>query len=126
MGKEVIQTRLEVKGELGMAQLDVLIDTGASASFAKRSAIERLCRITKGLPQRFLLGDNKTRLMTRERTTLDFELEGYWLCDMFLIVDRLPCDLLLGVPTLQRWEIDINFRTKKITIGLTPDKLRLV
>jgi hypothetical protein len=125
MGKEVIQKILKIQGEFGHAEAEAILDTGASISLIKSDMVAKVSRILPALLKKVKLGDGKTTFIVDKAALVAFELGGFWLDDVFFVSDSLPADMIVGIPTLQKWEIDIDFKTKEIKVGLTPDDLYL-
>jgi predicted aspartyl protease len=126
MGKDVIHRKLKIQGELGYAEAEAILDTGASISIIKDNVATKVARVIPWVSRKIKLANDKSFFTVNKISNVLFELEGYLLEDYFFVVDSLPADMILGVPTLQRWEITIDFKTKKVKVGLTPDDLYII
>jgi predicted aspartyl protease len=126
MGRETIQQRIKIQGEFGSGEADAIFDTGASISLIKSGVVSKIARIIPGVTRKVKLADDKSYFVVNKISFVLFELEGYLLEDHFFVTDSIPSDMIIGTPTLQRWEIMIDFKTKKIKVGLTPDDLYLL
>lgn len=126
MGKETISKSLLIKGELGEETQEVLFDTGAPSSLIKTEFAGRMARLIKlARPRPFTLGDGRS-VQATHYTTLQFELDGKFLDDIFCAIDTLPHNIVIGRSAMQRWEMKIDFKTKRIEIGVDPDHMELL
>ena len=115
-----------VTGQLLLAKQDahVLIDSGATHSFASYAFSKKLCR-------------GEERIRKTFRTALPFGdvlLSEYWVCQVLIIIcdrefhvdliiiDLKDFDVILGMDFLGKYNAVINCRQRKVTFTLDGDK----
>jgi hypothetical protein len=112
----LIRKRLEVAGSLGRKDCDVLFDTGASACFVRENVARGLAQILKTPgPLTFSLGD-ETPFTAEYTTDLHVDIKGHSLPHIFLVVPKLPCEVVIGADFLQRWKIKLDPVTEDFII----------
>lgn len=112
----LIRKRLEVGGGLGKRECDVLFDTGAAACFVREDVARELTHPLPALtPLTFALGDEST-LTARYTTDLQVHLDGHWIVHIFLVVPRLPVEVIIGADFLQRWKIGLDPATEEFIV----------
>lgn len=112
----LIRKRLEVAGSVGRRDCEVLFDTGASACFVKEKAAEGLSQVLKApVPLTFTLGD-ETAFTAEYTTDLFVDIKGHFLVHHFLVVPKLPCEIVIGADFLQRWKIKLDPATEEFII----------
>lgn len=104
----IIKKNLWVAGSVGKRKCEVLFDTGVSASFVREKFAKRISNVAKSpKPLTFRIGDEST--ITAEYTTdLHIDIKGHSLAHMFLVVQRLPYEVIIGADFLQRWKIKLD------------------
>ena len=112
----LIRKKLEVAGSVGRRDCDILFDTGASACFVKEDAARELSQILKWpTPLTFTLGD-ETVITAENMTILHVNIKGHLLFHHFLVVPKLPCEVVIGADFLQRWKIKLDPATEEFII----------
>jgi predicted aspartyl protease len=120
----LIRKKLTVAGSLGEEKCQVLFDTGASACFVREDVAKRLSPILKApTPLTFTLGD-ETAFTAEYTTDLQVNIDGHPLTHMFLVVPKLPYEVILGADFLQRWKIKLDPTTEEFIID--EEALRIV
>ncbi|MDH7484691.1 MAG: retropepsin-like aspartic protease [Anaerolineae bacterium] len=120
----LIRKKLALAGSLGREECQVLFDTGASACFVREDVARRLSPILKApVPLSFTLGD-KTTFTAEYTTVLQADIDGHALPHMFLVVPKLPYEVILGADFLQRWKIKLDPATEEFIID--EEALRIV
>jgi len=112
----LIKKELEVAGSLHERVCEVLFDTGASASFVRKNVAEEIAQILK-TPHRlsFKLGDES--VFSAEHTTvLHINIDGHSLPHIFLVVPKLPYEVIIGADFLQRWKIKLDPSTEEFIV----------
>jgi predicted aspartyl protease len=112
----VILKNINVAGSKGERTCEALFDTGASASFVRESALAGIADPQPApSPLKFKLGDK--RLVEASKTVvLRLQIDGYHLYHMFLVVEKLPQELVIGADFLQRWKIKLDPATEQFII----------
>lgn len=121
-----IRKKLEVAGSISKRDCDVLFDTGASACFVKEGVARELAQVLKApFPLTFTLGDES--IITAENATvLHVDIKGHFLFHHFLVVPKLPCEVVIGADFLQRWKIKLDPATEEFIIDEEALKIYLV
>jgi hypothetical protein len=112
----LIRKELRVAGSLGGKDCDVLFDTGASACFVRENVATAVAQILKvPKPLTFTLGD-ETPFAAEWTTDLHVNINGHSLPHIFLVVPKLPCEVIIGADFLQRWKIKLDPATEDFII----------
>ena len=61
-----------------------------------------------------------------ERVTLDFYINDILISDEFLVIPSLSQEVIIGVATLQKWRIKLDFGRAKIDIDPKVENLQLI
>ena len=106
-----------VTGALGSDTVRVLYDTGAGASFVRRSIAENLGTIVRTLlPMTFTMADGRGTLTVDQDVALYIDVDGTPLMCRFFIVDDLAEELLIGADTMQRFKITLDMDNEAVSI----------
>jgi len=112
----LIRKHLDVGGGLGKRECDVLFDIGAAACFIREDVAQQLSSMLPALiPLTFALGDD-TRMTAQHTTDLQVRMDGHWITHMFLVVPRLPVEVVIGADFLQRWKIKLDPATEEFVV----------
>lgn len=124
MGK--IVKRLEVLGDKGKGKVEVLFDSGATESVVQKSFAEKLATVIS-LPKwrRFLLADGKTEIKTNLVANIMITINGITIDSRFYVLEKLGREMVIGAATMQEWDIRLNPKEEKITIGVDPNAIEL-
>ena len=110
----LILEKLLFTGTKKDAEFEALFDTGASISCANPSIAKTLGGI-ENLLHPFELGTaGKEKLFVTQRISLDFMLNKIRMNDTFYLVPDLDNEIIIGVPTMQKWHIKLDPRKGKI------------
>jgi hypothetical protein len=122
----LIKKRLEVAGSVGRRYCDVLFDTGSSACFVREGVAKGIAQILKTPgPLTFTLGD-ETPFTAEYTTDLHVDIKGHSLPHIFLVVPKLPYEVVIGADFLQRWKIKLDPATEEFIIDEEALKIYLV
>jgi hypothetical protein len=122
----LIAKRLQVSGDKGHKRVEVLFDTGASASFVRRDIAESLATILKlPVPEVYTLGDGVGRLRAAETAVLYVLLKGVRVSDNFIVVPRLSDEIIMGANTLQKWRIKLDLENEDVLVDRRVSRLLL-
>jgi len=105
----IIEQSLLFEGSLGSATLVAVFDSGAGLSFINANKAKGLGIIQK-LPHPVKVGQaaENSDIWVTERITLNFILNGLELEDNFYLFPHLVDEVLIGVPTMQKWHIVLD------------------
>jgi predicted aspartyl protease len=114
----LIVKKLRVAGDKGERRLEVLFDTGASASFIRQEAVERIATTLKlPSPEAYTLGDGVGKLRVRETAVLYVYIDGVRISDNFIVAPRLSDSVIIGANTLQKWRVKLDLENEEIIIN---------
>ena len=122
----LIVKRLRVAGDKGGRRLDILFDTGASASFIRRDVAENIATILK-LPsaETYTLGDGVGKLRVNETVVLYIDIGGVRISDNFIVARRLSDQVIIGATTLQKWRVRLDLEKERVIIDKRMSRLLL-
>lgn len=122
----LIIKRLQVVGDKGKRRVQVLFDTGASASFIRRDIAQSLTTILKlPSPEVYTLGDGVGRLRATETAVLYVTIKGIRISDNFIVVPRLSDEIIIGANTLQKWRVKLDLENEDVLIDRRVARLLL-
>lgn len=118
--------RLKVVGDKGEQRLEVLFDTGASASFIRRDVVGGLATTLKlPSPEVYTLADGVGKLRVNETAVLYLYVNGIRISDNFIVAPRLSEPVILGASTLQKWRIKLDLENEAVIIDKRTARLLL-
>jgi predicted aspartyl protease len=122
----LIIKRLRVAGDKGERRLQVLFDTGASASFVRQDAVNKIATTLKlPSPETYTLADGAGKLRVNETAVLYLYINGIRISDNFIVAPRLSDEVILGANTLQKWRIKLDLEHDRIIIDKRMARLLL-
>ena len=123
----IITKKLKLVGSKGEKELEGLFDSGATYSCIERKLAESLAiveRIT--IPLKFETAEKKRSIVAKERVSLDFYLNGYRFSDEFMVIPNLSEEVIIGVSSMQKWRLKLDFENEEVIIDPRVTKLRLL
>lgn len=123
----VIINRIKLSGIKGEKKVDALYDTGASFSFIARKLAAELGNI-EALPNplNFETAREGEKIPVKERTLLDFYIDGIRLSDEFLVPeDELSEEVIIGAATMQKWRLKLDFEHDRVIVDQKVTRLML-
>jgi predicted aspartyl protease len=122
----MIVKRLRVAGDKGERRLEVLFDTGASASFVRQDAVEKIATLLRlPSPEAYTLGDGVGKLRVRETAVLYVYIDGVRISDNFIVAPKLSDPVIIGASTLQKWRVKLDLEHEEIIIDKRMARLLL-
>ena len=122
----VIINRVKLAGSKGEKKIDALYDSGASFSFIDKKLAEELGNIDKlPNPIEFETAKEGDKVQVKERVVLDFYIEGIRLSDEFMIGESLSEALIIGVSTMQKWRLKLDFDQDRVIVDQRVTRLML-
>jgi predicted aspartyl protease len=122
----VIINRVKLAGSKGGKKIDALYDSGASFFFINKKLAEELGNIDKlPNPIEFETAKEGDKVQVKERVVLDFYIEGIRLSDEFMIGESLSEDLIIGVSTMQKWRLKLDFEQDRVIVDQRVTRLML-
>ena len=119
--------QLSLRGNKGAAKVHALFDTGASKSLIRRNIAARIGTIVSGrTPWRFILGDGRKTITTKEMVSGVFTLKGVSVPHTFIVAPRLFEDLVIGTDIMQFWKIRPDPAKEDLVVDKKLIQLKLV
>ncbi len=113
----LIIKRLRVVGDRGERRLQVLFDSGASASFVRQDAVAPIARTLKlPSPETYTLAYEAGKLRVKETTVLYVYGNEIRISDNFIVAPRLAHEVIIGTKTLQKWCIKLDLEPERVII----------
>jgi hypothetical protein len=113
-------------GSKGEKHLNTLFDSGADLSCIHPDCVKDL-EIPVHLGRiRYLSTASIARVIeVKERVGLDFYIDDTLLSDEFLVVPGLSEEAIIGVATLQKWRMKLDFEHDRIIVDPKVARLQL-
>jgi len=122
----LIIKKLRVAGDKGERRLQVLFDTGASASFIRRDAVDKIATTLKlPSPETYILGDGVGKLRVNETVVLYVYIDGIRISDNFIVAPRLADEVIIGANTLQKWRVKLDLENERVVVDKRMARLLL-
>lgn len=122
----LILKKLKITGDKGETRLEVLFDTGASASFIRSDVVNKIATTLKlPSPETYTLADGIGKLRVTETAVLYVYVEGVRISDNFIVSPRLSEPVIIGASTLQKWRVKLDLEEERIIVDKTMTRLLL-
>jgi len=123
----VIEKGIRLVGSKGEKEVFCLFDSGSTYSCIKPELAEKL-GIVELLPEPMEFGTAKEeeKVVAKERISLNFYINGYRFSDEFMLISGLSEEAIIGVATLQKWRMKLDFEHDEVIIDPKVTKLRLL
>jgi predicted aspartyl protease len=113
----IIKIPLRFEGSKGEEVIYTLFDSGATFSCINSENAARLATLEKmRKPLEIATAAKDTYLRIEYAVRLDFYYNDIRLSDEFMVIDNISEDAILGVNTLQKWRIKLDFEHDTIII----------
>jgi predicted aspartyl protease len=123
----IIQIPVLYVGSKGEKPLLTLFDSGAHLSCIDPQFIEELeTPVPLGHIRRLATASIGHYIEVKERVTLDFYIDDILLSDEFLVVPGLSEEAIIGVSTLQKWRMKLDFEHDRVIVDPKLAMLRLM
>lgn len=114
-------------GSKGEKRLSALFDSGADLSCIHPDAIKDLeTPVHMGRVRQLSTASAGHLIEVKERVSLDFLIEDILLSDEFLVIPGLSEEVVIGVATLQKWRMKLDFEHDRVIINPRLCRLQLV
>lgn len=121
----IIKLPIHFKGSKGEKPLYALFDTGSTYSCIREDLAEKIGMLDKLFePRYFGTASESQYLKVESAMRLDFELNEVNLSDEFMVVPRLSEEVIIGVTTMQKWRIKLDFEHD--TVFVDPKVAKLI
>lgn len=122
----VIKLPLPFKGSKGEEKLYALFDTGSTYSCIREDIAEKIGVLDKlPEPMYFNTASESQYMKVESRMGLNFEIDDVNLSDEFMIVPKLSEEVIIGVTTMQKWRIKLDFEHDSVIVDPKVAKLIL-
>lgn len=113
----ILKIPVRFEGTKGEKILYTLFDSGATFSCMHPDFAEEIAEPQKMLtPLEVATASQGTYLKISERITPDFYIDDIRMSDEFMVVPNLSEDAIIGVTTLQKWRIKLDFEHDTVII----------
>lgn len=114
-------------GSKGEKHLNALFDSGADLSFIHPDSIINLeSPVHMGRVRQLSTASAGHLIEVKEAVRLDFMIDDILLSDEFLIVPGLSEEVIIGVSTLQKWRMKLDFEHDRVIVNPRLRRLQLV
>jgi predicted aspartyl protease len=112
-----IKLPLAFKGSKGEKTFYALFDTGSTYSCIREDLAEEMGMPDK-LPEARYFGtaSENQYLKVESGMRLDFEVNEVTLTDEFMVVPQLSEEVIIGVTTMQKWRIKLDFEHDTVIV----------
>lgn len=122
----IIRLSLRFEGSKGEMFLSALFDSGATFSCLKENVARQIETPSKlRTPLELATASEGHYIRISEAMRADFYFEGIRLSDEFMVVPGLSEDAIIGVNTMQKWRIRLDFEHDTVVIDPRVAKLIL-
>jgi predicted aspartyl protease len=113
----ILKIPVRFEGTKGEKILYTLFDSDATFSCMHPDFAEEIAEPQKMLtPLEVATASQGTYLKISERITPDFYIDDIRMSDEFMVVPNLSEDAIIGVTTLQKWRIKLDFEHDTVII----------
>ncbi len=122
----ILKLPITFQGSKDEKKLYSLFDTVSTYSCIRDDIAEKM-GLTDKLPEPKYFGtaSENQYLKVESRMTLNFEINDVQLSDEFMIVPRLSEEVIIGVTTMQKWRIKLDFEHDAVIVDPKVAKLIL-
>ena len=122
----IIRLPLSFIGSKSEEKLYALFDTGSTYSCIREDLAEKMGNLDK-LPESMYFGtaSENQYLKVDCGMRLNFEVNDVTLSDEFMVVPRLSEEAIIGVTTMQKWRIKLDFEHDTVIVDPKVAKLIL-
>jgi hypothetical protein len=113
----IIKLPLNYEGSLGERTLYTLFDSGATFSCINADLVGEIEKPVKlRHPKEVATAAEGHYVKIIQRVALDFYVNDLLLSDEFMVVPNLSEEAILGVTTLQKWRIKLDFEHDTVIV----------
>ena len=123
----IIKLPLFFEGSKGERTVFTLFDSGATFSCIHLNIAKELATLEKmRKPLEVATASEGIYLRIEYRIVLDFYYNDIRLSDEFMVIPNLSEEAILGVNTLQKWRIKLDFEHDQVIVDPKVAKLQLI
>lgn len=113
----ILKIPLNFEGSLGEKTIYTLFDSGSTFSCISEESVENLENLTPLLhPKKVATASEGIYMTITHAVRLDFMINDIMLSDEFMVVKNLSEVAIIGVTTLQKWRIKLDFDSDKVEV----------
>lgn len=113
----IIRIPLHFEGAKGEATFYALFDSGASFSRITPECAAQIANFEKlWKPLEIATAAANQYLKIKDRITVDFYYNDIRMSDEFMVIPGLSEDVIIGVNTLQKWRIKLDFEHDTVIV----------
>lgn len=113
----IIKLPIRYEGSQGEKILLTLVDSGATFSCINADFVKGLSKLDHLRKSKFVGTATEGHFVEiKNRVTLDFYIDDLQLSDEFMVVPTLSEEAILGVTTLQKWRIKLDFEHDTVIV----------
>jgi hypothetical protein len=114
-------------GSKGEKHLRALFDSGGDLSCIHPDCVKELeIPVQMGRIRHLSTASTAHLIEVKERVSLDFVIDDILLSDEFLIIPGLSEEVIIGVVTLQKWRMKLDFDHDRVIINPRLGRLQLL
>lgn len=122
----VLKEEIKLVGSQGRQNALALFDCGATYSFIRRDIAEAVAPIDKlPRPMVFETAKENDYITVEEAIRTNFYIDIYELSDEFLVSDILSEEVIIGVQTMQKWRLKLDFGNDEVIVDPQVTRLML-
>jgi hypothetical protein len=123
----ILKLPVRFEGTKGEKILYTLFDSGATFSCIHPDFAEEIAEPQKMLtPLEVATGSQGINFNIKEKIVSDFYINGIRMSDEFAIVPNLMGDAIIGITTLRKWRINLDYENNVVTIDSKDRKAILI
>jgi Retroviral aspartyl protease len=123
----IIKIPVLYAGSKGEKSLYTLFDSGAHLSCINPDFIEELeIPVSLGRVRRLATASIGHCIEVKEALRLDFFIDDIQLSDEFLVVPGLSEEVIIGVATMQKWRMKLDFEHDRVIVDRRLATMRLM
>jgi predicted aspartyl protease len=122
----IIKLPVLFAGSKGEKTLYTLFDTGSTYSCINEDLANEIGQVTKLANERLFSTASETHFIkVKETIQSDFYLNDVLLSDEFMVIPGLSEEAIIGVTTMQKWRIKLDFEHDTVIVDPKVAKLIL-
>jgi predicted aspartyl protease len=122
----IIKIPISFTGSKSEEKLYAFFDTGSTYSCIRDDIAEKMGNLDKlPEPMYFSTASENQYLKVENGMRLNFEINDVTLSDEFMVVPRLSEEAIIGVTTMQKWRIKLDFEHDTVIVDPRVAKLIL-
>ncbi len=123
----ILSKEIKIAADKGIVKIKALFDTGASYSFINKTLATKIATLTQLYKPLILkTANSKQKMIAQYRISADFYINRMRFSDIFIVLDNLTENLIIGAATMQKWDIKLDLKNKKLILNPETQKFQIV